>query len=137
MLLKEFMQKYGTNTTTNFQLIQWAKDLNIKPFYYCMRDEIVLLKDEHPKYYAITNIHTTKQKGIHHSALFKDNKQLYFFDSYGLDPTKEILNLDLPIICSTFQIQNIGTKYCGQLSLWVLYQLSLGKKFEEIIINLI
>ena len=133
---EEFLQKYGTDTTTNFQLIRWAKELNIKPFYYCMRDEISSLKNK-TKFYAITNIHTSDQKGVHHSALFKGDS-MYFFDSYGLDPTKEIIDLNYgPIKCSTFQIQKPGDKFCGQLSLWVLYQLSLGKPFEQIVLNLV
>ncbi|ESP01307.1 hypothetical protein LOTGIDRAFT_157485 [Lottia gigantea] len=31
---------------TNFQLMRWANELNISPFYYCMRDEINDLKDK-------------------------------------------------------------------------------------------
>ncbi|ESO96536.1 hypothetical protein LOTGIDRAFT_159951 [Lottia gigantea] len=39
-----FLDKYGTDTTTNFQLMRWANELSISPFYYCMRDEINDLK---------------------------------------------------------------------------------------------
>ncbi|ESO94023.1 hypothetical protein LOTGIDRAFT_153504 [Lottia gigantea] len=39
-----FLDKYGTDTTTNFQFMRWANELNISPFYYCMRDEINDLK---------------------------------------------------------------------------------------------
>ncbi|ESO92313.1 hypothetical protein LOTGIDRAFT_162616 [Lottia gigantea] len=39
-----FLDKYGTDTTTNFQLMRWANELNISLFYYCMRDEINDLK---------------------------------------------------------------------------------------------
>ncbi|ESO90773.1 hypothetical protein LOTGIDRAFT_163655 [Lottia gigantea] len=42
--MNEFLDKYGTDTTTNFQLMRWANELNISPFYYCMRDEINDLK---------------------------------------------------------------------------------------------
>ncbi|ESO82644.1 hypothetical protein LOTGIDRAFT_155658 [Lottia gigantea] len=42
--MNEFLDKYGTDTTTNFQLKRWANELNISPFYYCMRDEINGLK---------------------------------------------------------------------------------------------
>ncbi|ESP04510.1 hypothetical protein LOTGIDRAFT_170756 [Lottia gigantea] len=42
--MNEFLDKYGTDTTTNFQLMRWANELNISPFYYCMRDEINNLK---------------------------------------------------------------------------------------------
>ncbi|ESP04703.1 hypothetical protein LOTGIDRAFT_170539 [Lottia gigantea] len=39
-----FLDKYGTDTTTNLQLMKWANELNISPFYHCMRDEINNLK---------------------------------------------------------------------------------------------
>ncbi|ESO99334.1 hypothetical protein LOTGIDRAFT_158420 [Lottia gigantea] len=42
--MNEFLDKYGTDTTTNFQLMRWTNELNISPFYYCMRDEINDLK---------------------------------------------------------------------------------------------
>ncbi|ESP03065.1 hypothetical protein LOTGIDRAFT_157026 [Lottia gigantea] len=42
--MNEFLDKYGTDTTTNFQLMRWPNELNISPFYYCMRDEINDLK---------------------------------------------------------------------------------------------
>ncbi|ESO93291.1 hypothetical protein LOTGIDRAFT_161857 [Lottia gigantea] len=42
--MNAFLDKYGKDTTTNFQLVKWAKELNVSPFYYCMRDEIDELK---------------------------------------------------------------------------------------------
>ncbi|ESP01357.1 hypothetical protein LOTGIDRAFT_157535 [Lottia gigantea] len=88
-----FLNKYGTDTTTNFQLMRWANELNISPFYYCMRDEINDLK-------------------------------------YKKESTEEIMNK--PIKCSTFQIQLPGQEFCGQLSLWVLYQLDENFKVTDI-----
>ena len=37
---KEFMNIYGTNSTTNFQLTKYAKELKIKNFYCLMRNEL-------------------------------------------------------------------------------------------------
>ncbi|ESO95969.1 hypothetical protein LOTGIDRAFT_174990 [Lottia gigantea] len=42
--MNAFLDKYGKDTTTNFQLVKWAKEWNVSPFYYCMRDEIDELK---------------------------------------------------------------------------------------------
>lgn len=141
MNFNEFTKKYGSDTTTNFQLIKWAKELKLKPFYYCMRDEIISkLNTKIGKYFAIVNIHTSDQSGIHHSAIYKNSLgEIFFFDSYGLNPTAEIilLNRSGNILSSTFQIQKPETKWCGQLSLWVLYQLSLNSiSFEDIVLNL-
>ncbi len=44
MTIKEFLDKYGRDTTTNFELIQIAKELGLKIFYYCMKDEIKQLR---------------------------------------------------------------------------------------------
>ena len=52
----DFTKKYGVDTTTNFQLIKWAKELNIKHFYCLMRDEIKVLKNK-KQYYCICNLH--------------------------------------------------------------------------------
>ena len=40
MNLKFFLEKYGTETSNNFQLLHWAKQLKIKNFHVFMRDEI-------------------------------------------------------------------------------------------------
>ena len=40
MNLKSFLDKYGTETSNNFQLLHWAKQLKIKNFHVLMRDEI-------------------------------------------------------------------------------------------------
>ena len=39
MNLKSFLDKYGTETSNIFQLLQWAKQLKIKNFHVLMRDE--------------------------------------------------------------------------------------------------
>jgi len=39
-IINKFLNVFGTNSTTNFQLIKWCKMLKIKPFYYAMTDEI-------------------------------------------------------------------------------------------------
>ena len=40
------------------------------------------------------------------------------------------------MISSTFKIQEYGTKYCGQMSLYVLYRLNQGDKFTDIVLSL-
>jgi len=135
-----FIDKYGTDTSTNFQLINWARQLNIKPFYCLMRDEISEELKNKNEYFAIVNIHKSNQNGVHWSALCKKDNHFYFFDSYGLDPINEIINLkdvsDIPMLCSTFIFQTENDSYCGQISLYVLYLLSKNYQFEDIILCL-
>ena len=134
---KNFTGKYGVNTTTNFELINWAKNLNIKPFFCLMRDEIYELK-KHKEFFAIVNIHKSNQKGVHWSCVHRNSLgNIFYFDSYGLDPTQEILNLRRSVIlCNTFQLQKQGEVWCGQMSLYVLWLLSKGYQFEDIVLNL-
>ena len=84
------------------------------------------------------NIHTSKEKGIHHSCFYKGTKGAsYFFDSYGLPLTKEVEEFMGSGICSTFKIQEDRTKYCGQMSLYVLHRLNQGDKFTDIVLSLL
>ena len=135
MTWKEFKQRFGEDTTTNIQLLQIAKILKIPNFHYVMRDEMNLLPKEKKPLYVMTNIHTSKENGVHHSCFYW-NDENFFFDSYGLDPPKEVIKFLGEVISSTFKIQENGTKYCGQMSLYVLYRLNQGDKFTDIVLSL-
>ena len=139
---KSFTDKYGDDTSTNFQLINWARHLNIKPFYCLMRDEISELKNK-KKYFAIVNIHKSNEAGVHWSFLHKNELgNRFFFDSYGIDPVQEIIDLrdsseiEKPILCNTFQLQNQGKRFYGQMCLYVLWLLSKNYQFEDVILSL-
>ena len=86
---KQFKQKFSDKTTTNIDLYQIAKILKIKNFHVIMSDELGKLPTD--KYLnVITNIHSSEKSGCHWNAFYKGKKGNYFFDSYGLMPTKEI-----------------------------------------------
>ena len=129
--LQQFLRKYGTNTTTNFDLMRMAKELKIPHFHVCMRDEVSRSALKAP-YNAIVNLHTSDEKGAHWSC-FTDN---YFFDSYGLPPTEEVKNLMKHGEYNTFQLQIPSTKLCGQLCIFVLYQLNQGIPFLDILLHI-
>ena len=132
----EFQRQFGEDTTTNIQLMQMAKVLKIPNFYYVMRDEMGLLPKDKKPLYVMTNIHTSKEKGVHHSCFYTSNGGSYFFDSYGLPPTKEVEKFMGSGICSTFKIQEDGTRYCGQMSIYILHRLNQGDKFTDIVLSL-
>ena len=67
----------------------------------------------------MTNIHILKENVIHHSCFYMGAEN-FFFDSYGLPSTKEVENFIDEGISSTFKIQEDGTQYCRQMSLYVL-----------------
>ena len=138
---KEFKQTFGTDTSTNFDLIRWAKYLRLKPFRYAMRDEIKDL----PQYglhgsgaYFITNIHTSEERGVHHSAIYSDKDKVYYFDSFALPPTLEIIdkfNHTKNRICGDQdeQIQTFDKKYCGQMALYFLHRIDKGDTYDEVL----
>ncbi len=125
----EFFKRFGKDTTNNIQLINFAKQLKLKPFKVLMRNE---LKKAKPGDYIITNIHESDEPGIHWNCFHKN----FFFDSYGLPPCKEIKQLLKNGIYSEFNIQEFNQKFCGVMSLYVLYMLSKGYKFEDIVLYL-
>ena len=138
--LKEFLWKYGSDTTTNFDLKKIAKDLqrssggNLQiKVHIIMCDEINNYLD---KENLIINLQTSKEKGSHWVLCSKKFK--IYFDSYGVVPIKNIdTYLDKgSFIYNTIQVQKINTKICGQLCLFVLDKLEGGSKFEDIVLSL-
>ena len=134
--LNSFLNKYGSDTTTNFDLKKIAKDLQIK-IHIIMCDEINnysqrsdssgdLDKDGRSPTFGenlIINLQTSKEKGSHWVLCSKKFK--IYFDSYGVVPIKNIdTYLDKSsFIYNTIQVQKINTKICGQLCLFVLDKL--------------
>ena len=140
MRIQDIYNRYGKQTTYNFDLMKIAEDLNITPFYYKMRDEIKDLRNtDYPVIYACINLHTSDQPGVHHSCFKWDknnHKNNYFFDSYALPPIAEVKDLLKHATYNTFQVQTPGTSNCGQLSIFVLKQLHDNKDFMETILSL-
>ena len=110
MKLKDFFDKYGTDATTNFELMNIAKNLGIKNFYYVMRDEVKDLPKNKKPLNVMTNIHTSKENGVHHFSFYVSDKAKYFFDSYGLKPTKEVKEFMGNGYSSKFMIQEPNTR---------------------------
>ena len=139
MTLPEFLDKYGSDTTSNFDLLHWAKQLGIKNFHYAMRDEMKSLNKikKHP-IFIIANYETSKENGSHHIALYKDNEDNYYFDSYGIQPFQEAIDFLGPhYLYSTFQIQKPNQRCCGQYSLYFLYCLHNGKNYYDIVLDMV
>ena len=137
MNLKSFLIKYGINSTSNFQLKYIFEDLNING-KVLMRDELHKIKST-KKNNIIMNLETTKDTGSHWVSIYKSCVNNYYFDPYGILPTKEVYNFlkDKPFYYNKIQIQQEGMECCGQLSLYVLYKLNTtNDSFEDIILNM-
>ena len=146
---KDFQKKFGVKTTSNIDLYKFAKILKIKNFHVIMNDELNTIKKKNPLN-VITNLHSSNQPGIHWNCFYirerssrepsvPNSLKKYFFDSYGLPPTKEVENfLGKGTTYSTFKIQENNTSYCGQLSLYILYLLNFSNlSYEEIVLSLL
>lgn len=131
--IHDFLKKYGKQTTSNIQLLNWAKQLKIKPFKTIMRNEI---KNVKPNEYVIANIQKSSEEGVHW-VCFHNN---IYFDSYGLPPLEEYKELVKHGLYSEFEIQDFGQSFCGQLSLYVLYVLfhsdDKEQKFKDLVLDL-
>ena len=61
----------------------------------------------------------------------------FYFDSFGVQPPNELIEyLSSPIFYNTEKMQPDGEVICGHLCLYVLYRLSRGEGFQEIINDL-
>ena len=135
---KQFLAKYfkSIHALNNFEIDEFAKKLKIKN--WCgvfMRDE---LKGKPQKYEAfVMNTDISKNNGTHWIGIFIGNEK-YYFDSYGLQPPLEVIKyVGKPIKYNTFQLQGYDDVICGHLCLYVLWRISNGGDFENILLDII
>jgi len=131
-----------TSTTTDKELVRYAKELNIPNFRGVkMRDE--LPAKPRKTECGILNLETSRQTGSHWVAWHKDGKECYYFDSFAEPPPLEIMQylkthheliLDIPIIKrNAVTVQHDTSNECGSLCLFVLKHLSRGDSFSSIL----
>ena len=83
---------------------------------------------------GIVNLDKNRGPGTHWVAWFKNGKNKIYFDSYGIQPPKEIIKyLGKGIEYNTDQLQPRGEVFCGHLCLYVLKELNEGVDFQTII----
>ena len=69
---------------------------------------------------------------------FKNGKDKFYFDSYGVQPRSELIAyLKSPISYISERVQQTGEVFCGHLCLFALKQLSLGNSLQLVINYLI
>jgi len=98
-----------------------------------MRDEInkeVCCKNE----CFILNTDHSSNSGTHWTGLFTKNGETCYFDPYGIEPPPEIKKYcKEPRIYNTFQIQKPSEVICGHYCIYVLWRLSNGEDFYNIL----
>ena len=104
MNLSTFLIKYGIRSTTNFQLRHIFNDLNING-KVLMRNELNKIKST-KKSNIIMNLQTSKDNSSHWVAIFKARGLQYYFNPYGVLPTKEVYKyLEQLFIYNKIQVQ--------------------------------
>src|SRR5438552_3541665 len=78
-------------TMSNFDIIKICKQLKIKYFRGCLMNDELKNKIKTNEC-AIINLQNLDQSGTHCCCYYKNGKEKYYFDSYGLDCTNEMLN---------------------------------------------
>ncbi len=135
--IKEFLDRFGRDTSSNFDLLSWSKELKIPNFYVKMKDEIKQLRRIKKRpLYIIANYHLSSQNGVHWICFYVNSDKSCYFDSYGIIPLKEAKDFLGHGIYSTFKLQTMEERFSGQLSLWILFQLSIGKDFFQTVLDL-
>ena len=89
-----------------------------------MRDELKSMKAK--KYECgIVNLDSSRNEGSHWCCYFKDNDKEIYFDSFGIQPPREIVKyLKSPILYNAYQIQDYNDSNCGEWCLHVLDKLN-------------
>ena len=70
--------------------------------------------------------------------MYKDTDQALYFNSFVNQPFKEAIDFLGPkYIYTTFQIQNLNQKCCGQLCLYFLYYIHHKKSYIDTIFDML
>ena len=100
-----------------------------------MRDQ--LPRKRSPEECGVINLDTSKTSGTHWTCYFLSPEKCIYFDSYGLPPPIELVNYTgRGLYYNTFILQDTKSPICGHLCLFVLSELSKGKSFFDIVLNL-
>ena len=125
----------------NFELEEAVKKLNIKNF------RGVFMRDQLPKKArkiecGIINLDDEGNsppgsKGTHWTCWKKNNKEIIYFDSFGIQPPLEIINyLGSDITYSNIQLQEPHQVICGHLCLFILHKKEpLEKVIKDILFH--
>ena len=121
---KDFMKKYNLkNYTINESQLQSIYNYPIYP-----RDSKIY-SDR-----GFVNIDNGSQGGTHWTCfIVKDNKS-YYFDSFGGQPDKFLLNhLAKPIIYHNYKIQDINSNLCGSYCLYFFYLIERMDYYDTVL----
>ena len=110
---------------SNWDILDFFKKLKNK------LDGGVIMKDQlgtKKKNYTIINLQssTAEGSGTHWTCLLHQKEGWFFFDSYGVAPSEEIIKYvgqfpDEPFAYNSYQIQHYNSTFCGWYCLGLIY----------------
>jgi hypothetical protein len=123
---------------SNFQIAEIAKDLSIK-----LPLENIVMKNElkSPKIanYVVNLQSDTEGNGTHWTALIIEDKDSFFFDSFGALPSLEIIQFcrkrkgDHHLYFNNWIIQDLRSELCGWYCLGLLFYVKIYRsKFTSL-----
>ena len=119
---------------SNFDLEEACKDL---PFWKGIFSRNEPPKTPEKRECGILNLDSSNGKGTHWVAWHKNKSTKYYFDSYGVQPPKEIKeHLKSPIYYNSNSIQEPNTHICGHLCIYVVEQLTKNYDLLPIVFKL-
>ena len=117
---------------TNFDIQNATQRLKIKNFRgVFMSNE--LPKRPHKHECGVVNLESSEKLGTHWVCYWKNGDQSYFFDAFGGNPPRELIEYLVHLDCNTIRIQNFNEVTCGYYCVAVLKMLSDGRKFQDIL----
>jgi hypothetical protein len=134
---QSFLDRFTTNTTTNFELLHWGKkDLKIPKLKIVMSDELLKLPENTKN--IIMNLDSKKNKGTHWVAIYNTPEYKLYFSSFGDPPNKQAITFFNKTSTSNTvreyndtQLQDFNTSHCGIFALYLLYHLNLNLKADS------
>ena len=111
-------------------MILWM-NLNYKEF------TIIIKNPRHSKIYSdktFVDIDNGSQSGTHLSCFMKKYNKAYYFDSFGGQPDKFLLNqLPKPITYDIYKMQDINSKLCGSCCFYFFYLIERTNYYDTVL----
>ena len=120
---RDFMKKYNLeNDTMNEFQLQRSYNYSIYP------KESKIYSDR-----GFVNIDNGSQGGTHWTAFYVKNNKSFYFESFGGQPDKFLLNqIPKPIIYHKYKIQDLYSKLCGSYCLYFSYLIEKLNYYDAI-----
>ena len=121
---KDFMKKYNSEKDT-------MNESQLQKFYaYPIYPKLSKIHSNK----GFINIDTGSRGGTHWTCFIVKDKKTYYFDSFGGQPDKFLLNqLPKPIIYHNYKIQDKNSKICGSFCLYFFYLIERMNYYDTIL----